>query len=216
MKPDARASADAEFARRHNLRHVRVTGKRELRAQRVDVEPLPLRKEERVRREERLRREAIEGGLRGDERDVAFASRDTVEHRQPFGNEILMRREMVVRQRLPIGEDADRERRREPCDLGREACRRERVGTDDDEHSPLRARFDADLCQRERIGRSRERRQCDPLAVCGQFADERRQRRKRIYRRSGFGDGFAKDRKKRGGGRRSIGGGRRHARSGGA
>ena len=39
-----------ELAGRDDLRHVRVAGERELRAQRIDVEPLALRQEERVAR----------------------------------------------------------------------------------------------------------------------------------------------------------------------
>ena len=45
-------AAHAELAGRDDLRDVRVAGERELRAQRVDVEPLALLQEERVRRED--------------------------------------------------------------------------------------------------------------------------------------------------------------------
>ncbi len=41
------SAADAEFAGRDDLRHVRVAGERELRAQRIDVELLALLQEER-------------------------------------------------------------------------------------------------------------------------------------------------------------------------
>ena len=41
------AAANAEFAGRHDLRHVLIAGERELRAQRVDVERFALLQEER-------------------------------------------------------------------------------------------------------------------------------------------------------------------------
>ncbi len=65
------------------------------------------------------------------ERDVAFAARDAIQRREPLGHEVLVRREMVVRQRFPVREDADCKRRREPRDFRGETLCGERVGAHD-------------------------------------------------------------------------------------
>ena len=80
------APANAELARRHHLRHVRVAGERQLRAKRVDVELLALRQEERVRREKRLRCKSIERRLCGDQCNVALAARDSIQRRESLGH----------------------------------------------------------------------------------------------------------------------------------
>ena len=108
------AAAYAEFAGRNDLRDVLIAGERELRAQAIDVERFALLEEKRERREIRRRREAVQRRRRRDDHHVAIAARHAVERRQPLRHQILMRREMVVGQRLPVGQDGDLERRREP------------------------------------------------------------------------------------------------------
>ena len=52
-----------------------------------------------------------------------------------------MRREGIVGQRFPVGQQRDAQARREPRDLVGEALRGERVGADDREHPLLRGRI---------------------------------------------------------------------------
>ncbi len=136
-----------------------------------------------MRGEKRLRCEAIERRLRRHERDVTFAARDPVERREALGNEILVRREMIVRKRLPIGKRADGKRGREPRHFLRETGGGQRVGTDDGEHSMLAPCGESDLREGERVGGSRKGRKHQPPAALRQDGRERRQRRKRICER---------------------------------
>ena len=205
------AAANAELARRHHLRHVRVAGERQLRAKRVDVELLALRQEERVRREKRLRCKSIERRLCGDQCNVALAARDSIQRRESLGHEVLMRGEVVVRQRLPVREDADGKLGREPGDLSGESRRCERVGADDRKRPPLRVRGKCQLRERERVARLGKRREPDALSRCRNRRSERRQRGKRSCARDQCDGGFAAVGLLRGGGRRGIGRGRRHA-----
>ena len=146
------SAAQAELAGRDDLRDVRVAGEAELRAQRVGVERLAGGEEERVRGEIRQRRQPIERRLRSDEHDVALLPRDTVERREPRGDQVLMRREMIVGKRFPIGKLRDDERRREPRDLVGKPLQGERVGADDRQHAAFALRRDRELRERQRVG----------------------------------------------------------------
>jgi hypothetical protein len=75
-------AAHAELSRRDDLRHVLVARERELRAQRVHVEPRALLQEERERRQVAGRRQPMERGGRRDDQHVALAARDVVERRE--------------------------------------------------------------------------------------------------------------------------------------
>ncbi len=132
-------AAHAELAWRDHLRDVLVTGEGELAAQRIDVEALPLLQEEREPGEIAGGRKAIERGGRRSDHDVAFAARDPVERGEALGDEILVRREMVVRQRLPVGQQRDLETGCEPGDLLDEALRGERIRSEDGDHAGARA-----------------------------------------------------------------------------
>jgi hypothetical protein len=88
-----------------------------LRAQRIDVEFLPLGEKECERREIGWRREPVQRCRRGDEQDVAFAARGPIQRREPLGHQILVWREVIVRQRLPVRERGDAQRWREPRDF---------------------------------------------------------------------------------------------------
>ncbi len=120
-------AAHAELARRHHLRDVVVARDRHLLAQRLDVEPLALLEEERARREIGWRAQAHERGLRGDYGEVELAALDAVERRQPLRDEVLVRREAVVGQRLPVGQQAHAQLRREPRDFLDKALRVQRT-----------------------------------------------------------------------------------------
>ena len=171
------AAAHAVFARRDNLGDVLVAAERELRAQRVDVEFLALGEKERERRQIRRRRKPVQGGRRGDQQHVALAARRAVQRRQPLGDEILVRREVVVGQRLPVGKRRHAQRRREPGDFLGQALHGERLGADDGDKLAALGGGGRVLGERERIRRTGERR-CERLpARRGRLRQQAWQRR---------------------------------------
>ena len=158
------SAANAVFAGRDHLRHVGVAGERQLRAQPIDIEPFVLRQEKCERTDVCGRRESIERRRRSDQHYVAVTSRDAIERRQTLGHQVLVRRKMIVGQRLPVGQDGNAQRRRKPRDFLGKALRRERVGTNHrDELFALRG-VDSDLRQSQRIARAGERRRGTPLS----------------------------------------------------
>ena len=95
-------AADRIFAGRHHLCDVRVTGQRQLGAEGLGVELLAVFEEKGISRQISRRGKAIGGRRRRHQQHVAFAAHDAVERRQPFRNEIVVRRKAVVRQRFPV------------------------------------------------------------------------------------------------------------------
>jgi len=81
--------------------------------------------------------------------------------------------------------------------------------------APLRVRGECELRERERVARLGKRREPDALSRCRNRRSERRQRGKRSCARDRGDGGFAAVGLLRGGGRRGIGRGRRHAKYGG-
>ncbi len=152
------AAADAVLAGRDDLGHVAVAGGRELGAQAHPVEAGALLDEERVAGEVRRRRDALQGGRRRHDRDVAVTGGDAVERRQPLRDEIVVRREAVVGQRLPVGQERDALVGREPRDLVAQALRLERGRADDRKRSAQRRQ----ACERERVGRAGELAEAGP------------------------------------------------------
>ena len=69
----------------------------------------------------------------GDERDVELAALDAVERREPLRDQVLVRGELIVGQRFPVGEEAHPQRRREPADLLDQPLRVLRAGAHDGE-----------------------------------------------------------------------------------
>ena len=173
------SAPDAEFARRHDLRHVRVAGERELRAQLVDVEPLSLLEEERAPREERGRRQPVHRGRHGGDDDARLALREPVERGQPRRDQVLVGRDRVVGQRLPVGKEVAVDARREPRDLVGETLRGERIGGQHRQRAAGARAIDGELRERERIGGSGERRERDALARVGDRRGEAGKRRER-------------------------------------
>ena len=178
------AAADAVFAGRDDLRDVRVAGERELPAQRVDVERLALRQEKGVRREIGRRSEAIQRGGGGDQQHVALAARGDVESREALGHQVLVRREVVVGQRLPVGQHGDAQRRREPRHLRGDALHRQRVGADHGDELMARRGLGGALRQRQRVRGADERRPRD-------FSTRGRKRRKQAGKRRRYVAGNA-------------------------
>ena len=104
-----------------------------------------------------------------------------------------MRRELVVRQRFPIGQQRDAQRRREPRDFVGQPLRGERVGGDDREHALVRARSAcAELRERERVGGAGQRIGARPAAGGGRRRRELGQRGERFGDRCVSGDGRAR------------------------
>ncbi len=170
------AAAHAELARRDDLRDVRVAGQRELRAQCVDVERLRLAQEERERRKVRGRREPVQRGGRRYDQQIAFAARHVIQRGEPLGHEVLVRRELVVRQRFPIGEQRHANVRCEPRHFFGEALRGARLRAHDRHHALLRRRATCEVGQRERVRGARERSRPHALSRIGHVVDQGRDR----------------------------------------
>ena len=162
-----------------------VAGERQLRAQRVDVERRAVLEKERERGEIGGRSEAIQRRRRGDDQDVAFAARHPVERREAFRDEVVVRRELVVGERLPVGEQCNADAGGEPRNLVGESLRRERVGADDGEQALFARGGDCELRQPERVGGPGEGDRANFLARRGQI---RRERGQRGEHRDGRGD----------------------------
>ena len=110
-------AAHAVLAGGHHLRHVLIAGQCELGAQSRFVERLALPEEERVGGKVRGWSESVRrGGCRRDQH-VALAARDVMQRGQTFGHQVLMRRELVVRQCLPVGQQVNAELGREEAQL---------------------------------------------------------------------------------------------------
>jgi len=101
------AAADRVLARCHHLCHVRVAGKRHLGAEPLTIQTLALLQEEGIGREVGRRCKTADSGARRHEENVTLATCHRVQRRQALGNEVEMRREAVVGQRLPVGQQAD-------------------------------------------------------------------------------------------------------------
>jgi hypothetical protein len=147
-------AAHADFARRYHLRHVLVAGGRELGTERVHGKPLAGLEKEGPSGYVRGRAEPHQRCRRRHDGDVEVAALNAIERGEPLGDEVLVRRELVVGQRLPVGQQAHAQRRREPADLLDEALRILRVRADDRE----RLLQVGETRERERIGGARELR----------------------------------------------------------
>ncbi|XQU67721.1 hypothetical protein OJJOAM_000452 [Cupriavidus sp. H18C1] len=148
------AAAHAVFAGPHHRADVLVAGQRELRLQRGLVEPFALLEEEGVGGEEGRRREPVQRGLRGHQHHVALAGLDVVQRRQALRHQVLVRREAVVGQGLPVGQHAHAQLRREPRDLVGQPLRVDRVGAHHRQHRHLAVVGAGIGGQRQRIGRA--------------------------------------------------------------
>ncbi len=144
------AAAYAVLARRDHLRDVAVAGEGELGSQRVQIERLSRLQEKTVRREKGRGREAGERGRRRNDGGVEVLAHDAVERREALRHQVVVRREMIVGQGLPVGQQQHRELRREPRDLVLQALRLGRPGAEDHR----RPRSLRDARERERVARA--------------------------------------------------------------
>ena len=125
-----------------------IAGGGELRLEALEIESFARAQEEGVRGDVGRRAHAHERGGRRHDRDIEVAALDAIQRRQALGDEIVVRRELVVGQRLPVGQQAHAQLRREPRDLVDQALGIERGGADDGDGMLLlrQAR------ERERVG----------------------------------------------------------------
>ncbi len=113
-------AAHAVFAGRHDLRHAAVAGERELCTVAFDVESIAFLQEEGPAGEILCGSKAVESCRDGHHDDVERPLHHLVERREPVRDEILVRRDPIVGQRLPIGQLVYAQARCEPWDLLRE------------------------------------------------------------------------------------------------
>ncbi len=123
-------AAHAEFAGRDDLRHVLVARRGELLLQLLDVELGRGAQEKRVRGNVGRRAHAHQRGRGRHDGDVELAALDAIERGEAFRDQVVVRRELVVRQRLPVGQQAHAKLRGEPGDLVDQALRIERRRAD--------------------------------------------------------------------------------------
>ena len=110
-------AAEAVFTGRDDLGHRVVAGECQLQPQRVGAELRALPEIEGVGGDVLHRREAVERGGHRNQRDIEVAARDLAQRRQPLRHQVLVRREMIPGQRLPVGQQVNAQLRREEGDL---------------------------------------------------------------------------------------------------
>jgi hypothetical protein len=125
----------AVFTRRHHLGDVGVAGHRHLRAQAVHVELFALLQKEGVGGQESRRGQPVKGRGGGHQGDVGFAAADGVERGQALGDQVLVGREAVVGQGLPVGQQVGAQAGGQPGDLVGEALGVDGVGGDHHQHA---------------------------------------------------------------------------------
>ena len=104
----------------------------------------------------------VEGALRAAGRDhVERLLRDLVERGQPLGDEIVMRRETVVRERFPVRQQVHFQRRIEERDFVEQSLRVGSSGGNHGERTHLARQFG----DRERVSRAVERARAALLAA---------------------------------------------------
>jgi hypothetical protein len=129
------SAAQAVFARRHDLADRLVAGGAHLLAEALQIEPLAAFEQKGMGGEESRREKSGGGGRGGGDQHVALPLRDGEQRREPLGDQVLMRREMIPRQRFPVGQEMHRQARREPADFLGQPLRIERRGGDDGERA---------------------------------------------------------------------------------
>ena len=127
------AAADAVLAGRNDLRDMRVARGEQLRPERIGIEGLSSLEKEGIGGEISRRAEAVKRGRRRSERNVEFAALDLVERCETFGDEVVVRREIVVRECFPVRQEEDPQLRREPAHFLHQPLRVERSRADNGE-----------------------------------------------------------------------------------
>ena len=160
------AAANGEFTRREHLLDACVACGGEVRAKALDRERVAGTEEEGVRAHVGDGRHALGGRDGGGDHDVeALRARGhAVEGLKALGDDVLLRGEHVVGERLPVGEASDAEFGTEPRDLLPEPHGVERIGADDEESFMPCAALLGHLRERERVGCRRADGQRVPVA----------------------------------------------------
>jgi hypothetical protein len=143
-------AAKAVLAGRDHLCDMAVSGERELAAKLRALELLALSEEERVSGEVLNGRQPVERRRHRHDRDVELTVHHLVERGEPLRDEIAVRREMIVRQRFPIGKEMHLQRRVEERNFFEQALR-VRGAFGDDEHGASARR---ETGNSERVARS--------------------------------------------------------------
>ena len=137
-----------------------------LRTQRGFVQLVTHLDEKGARHDVLRRRQALQRSAGGHQQHIDFATRDEIERFQPLRHQILVRRNRVVRQRLPIRQHMRAQFGREPLDLVLQSLCVVWIGADDCKHAKLAP--DALTRQpREKQGIARAGRQRETGALAG-------------------------------------------------
>jgi len=116
-------AAHAVFAGRDHLGHMLIAGQCHLCTQLVEIQLVALFHEEGVGGKERGRGKAGGGRWGRDDQDIALPLCDGKQRGEAFRDQILMRREVVVGQCFPVGQQVHAQGRGEPVDfLGKALC----------------------------------------------------------------------------------------------
>jgi len=155
---------------------VLVAGQDEVLAQLLAGQPLALPEEESVAGDVALRAQAVQGRGGRQHQHVETAGvgvAQPVQCLQPFADQVLVRRQDVEGQRLPVGQGPHRQRRIEIRDFIDQALCVVRVGCDDDRQLVAAVRGACSLSNEQRIGRAGRARQ-------GEAPPRRRWRRRQF------------------------------------
>ena len=94
-----------------------VSGKRHLFAKTGKIQLFAALQEESERGKIFHRRQRVQCGGHRHHQNVARLAAHVMQRRQPFGDQVLMRREMVVGQRLPVRQQVHAQARAEERDF---------------------------------------------------------------------------------------------------
>ena len=130
-------AARCPLAGADHLLHVGVARHVKLRTQGGFVKLVTDLDEEGARHDVLRRRQALQRRAGGHQQYIDLAARDQVERLQPLGDQVLVWRDGVVRQGLPIGQHVGAQLRRKPPDLVLQTLRIVRIGAHDGEHAEL-------------------------------------------------------------------------------
>jgi hypothetical protein len=129
------AATHAVLAGRYHLADMRVSGQRQLLLQAIGREPFAAFEEEGVGGEVGGRRQPVQHRRDRYDEHVAFVATRLVKRCQPFRDQVLVRREVVVRQRFPIREQVGAQLGGEEADLVQDALGTGGVFGDDGERA---------------------------------------------------------------------------------
>jgi hypothetical protein len=164
------APADRVLAGAYDLRHVAVAGQRELGLELGFLELLPALEMEGVAGQEGGRREAVERRGGRHQHHVGLFLADAPERGEPLADQVLVGREVVVGQGLPVREEGAAQLGCEEGDLVDQPLRVVRVGGEDRGGTARRLLAFGQLGQQQRVGRQRGAGQRETLA-CGELGE---------------------------------------------